>query len=346
MDKTLSIILRLCIVLILLTSTGCRTRIVDRQQVAKDERIVIRFSHVVAENTPKGLAAKKFAELVRERTNGYVEVQVFPESTLYKDGEELKALRNGEVQILAPATSKLSELSPEWQVLDLPYAFQNSSSFHAFIDGPAGLLLFEKLQSYGFLALAVWDNGFKQITNNKRPLIYPKDFRGLSFRVMPSSRLLIDQFNVFGGSAKPMPFSDVYRALKDGDVDGQENSISNIYTKEFSSLQRYLTLSNHGYLAYIVITNAQFWNSLPDWIKNVLQETMAEVELWEREKAKELNEEQLRIIRQQGRVEIHTLSEGERQIWESAFEPLYSKLEKEVNPELIKYLRQLKEKTD
>lgn len=340
-----SLFIRIGLVCALLLS-GCGTRIIDQQQVAPNERIVIKFSHVVAENAPKGLAAQRFADLVRERTGGYVEIQVFPESKLFKDGEELEALRNGEVQLLAPATAKLSKLSPDWQVLDLPYAFPDATSFHALMDGPAGQILLNKLKAQGLMGLAVWDNGFKQITNNQRPLTKPEDFRGLSFRVMPSSRLLVEQFNTLGAMAKPMPFSDVFSALNDGGVDGQENTISNIYTKHFNSVQHYLTLSNHGYLAYVVLTNARFWNSLPEGVRTVLQETLAEVTEWEREKAKEVDEDQLEKLRLQKNIQIQELTEGERQVWERAFQPVYSKIEKEVTPELLRSVRQLRATSD
>lgn len=340
-----NLFVRISLVSALLLS-GCGTRIIDQQQVAPNERIVIKFSHVVAENAPKGLAAQRFADLVRERTGGYVEIQVFPESKLFKDGEELEALRNGEVQLLAPATAKLSKLSPDWQVLDLPYAFADATSFHALMNGPAGQLLLGGLKAQGLMGLAVWDNGFKQITNNQRPLITPKDFHGLSFRVMPSSSLLVEQFNTLGAMAKPMPFSDVFSALNGGGVDGQENTISNIYTKHFNSVQHYLTLSNHGYLAYVVLTNVQFWNSLPEGVRSVLQNTLAEVTEWEREKAKQVDEEQLNSLRQQKSIEIQELTKAQHQAWERAFQPVYTRIEKEVTPELLRYVRQLRATSD
>lgn len=319
-----------CLIAVVFFSlAGCGQRVVDTQQIAKNEKIVIKFSHVVAENTPKGLAAERFAYLVRERTGGYVEVQVFPDSLLYKDGEEMQALKDGKVQMIAPATAKLSDIYPPWQVLDLPFAFPDINSVHAFMDGPAGEELISELKSDKLLGLAVWDNGFKQVTNGVRPLLKPEDFRGITFRVM-NSRVLEDQFNTLGAYAVPMPFNAVFNALAWGNVQGEENTISNIYSRHFDRVQQYLTISNHGYIGYVVLTNADFWNSLPAWVRKVLEETLAEVTKWERDKAVEINKEQLEAMKKEGYLTIRELSATEHSEWQRALAPVYDHLAKEI----------------
>ncbi|HWJ03180.1 MAG TPA: TRAP transporter substrate-binding protein [Verrucomicrobiae bacterium] len=328
--------------IVLLIATGCNNRVPDSQQVAKDERIVIKFSHVVAEDTPKGMAAKRFADLVRERSGGYIEVQVFPNSQLYKDGEELEALKRGDVQMLAPATSKLSAMFPEWQVLDLPYAFPDLGSVHAFLDGPVGQQLFQDLSREKFLGLAMWDNGFKQMTNNRRPLITPTDFQGLRFRVM-TAKVLQEQFKALGAMGQPMAFNDVYSALANGSVDGQENTISNIYTQKFAAVQDYLTISNHGYIGYVVMTNADFWQKLHPGAKKILEDALREVTEWEREKSVELNEKQLAELKKQGSLKIHVLTKQEQQAWQQSFAPVYKQMENESSPALMRAIRQLRE---
>ncbi|KLU61180.1 C4-dicarboxylate-binding periplasmic protein precursor [Peptococcaceae bacterium CEB3] len=322
----------------ILSLSGCAPRVVDHQQVAKNEEIVIKFSHVTAADSPKGLAASRFADLVRQRTGGYVEVQVFPNSTLYKDGEELDALKRGAVQMLAPATSKLSGLFPDWQLLDLPYAFPDLRHVHQLMSGPVGKKLLAELQTKKMLGLAVWDNGFKEFTDNKRPLIQPKDFRGLRFRVMPS-QVLVDQFAAVGAEAYPMPFNDVGKALGTGLVDGEENTISNIYTQQFDRSQKYLTLSDHGYLGYVVLTNADFWQSLPAWVRKVLQDTLAEVTVWERAEAQKVNERQLRALEKQGKVKIRHLTPGEKEALQKAFNPAWEHLEAEIGRNLVQSVR-------
>lgn len=327
------------LIIVLLGAAGCNRRVPDGQQVAKNERIVIKFSHVVAENTPKGLAAKRFAELVRERTGGYVEVQVFPDSELYKDGEEFDALKRGDVQIIAPATSKVSGMFPEWQLFDLPYAFKDLASAHAFLEGPVGQKLFAQFESKGFLGLGIWDNGFKQMTNNLHPLIKPADFRGLRFRIMFSSQILQNQFEALGASAVPMAFNDVHEALKTGGVDGEENSISNIFTQRYDQVQKYLTISNHAYLGYVVLVNKDFWNGLPASVRKILEDTMSEVTAWERQKAKEVNAEQMTALEKEGQIQITHLKPEEQKVLKQALNPVYDKLAVQIGPDLVNPFR-------
>ncbi len=319
----------LLVILLVSGLAGCTKPVVDHQQVANNEKIVIKFSHVTAENSPKGLAAERFANLVRKRTGGYVEVQVFPNSTLYTDGEEIDALQKGNVQMIAPATSKLSAMFPEWQLLDLPFAFPDLQSVHTFMDGPIGRQMLAQLQTKNMLGLAMWNSGFKEMTNNKRPLIKPSDFQMLRFRIMPS-QVLQDQFELLGASTDSMPFNDVGNALTTGQVDGEENTISNIYTQEFDQSQKYLTLSDHGYLGYVVLTNADFWHSLPPSIRKILEDTLAEVTQWERLEAEEVNKRQLADLEKQGDLQIHRLTPSEKQAWQQALAPVYNRLAERI----------------
>lgn len=331
------------IFLALLLIGGCSPRVIDEQQVDKNEKIVIKFSHVVSENTPKGLAAKRFADLVRQRTGGYVEVQVFPDSTLYKDGEEFEALKCGAVQMLAPATSKLSTRFPDWQLFDLPYAFPDMTTAHTLMDGPLVQELFTDLQEQKLLGLAMWDSGFKQFTNNVRPLRKPEDFQGLHFRIM-TSQVLKEQFAELGAQASPMPFDDVYQALKTGTVDAEENTISNIFTQHFDHNQKYLTLSNHGYLGYVVLTNAEFWKSLPPQVSEILEDTLREVTIWERERAGEMDQKQLVELEQEGKIEITHLSQGEQLQLQKALNPVYDHLSAEIGPDLVNSVKKIQQK--
>lgn len=331
------------LVLVFLLLGGCSPRVMDEQQVAKNEKIVIKFSHVVSENTPKGLAARRFADLVRERTGGYVEVQVFPDSMLYKDGEEFEALKSGAVQMLAPATSKLSAMFPEWQLFDLPFAFPDMTTAHSLMDGPLVQELFTDLQEHKYLGLTMWDSGFKQFTNNIHPLHKPEDFRGLHFRIM-SSHILKVQFAQLGAEASPLPFNDVYQALKNGTVNAEENTISNIYTQKFDHSQNYLTISNHGYLGYAVLTNTDFWNSLPPEVAKILADTLREVTIWERTIALEMDQKQLSELKEEGKMNITTLNQGERLQLQKALNPVYDLLAEEIGADLVNRVKQIQEK--
>ncbi|NLC77551.1 MAG: TRAP transporter substrate-binding protein [Clostridia bacterium] len=317
---------RCLLAIILLLVTGCHERATDLEQVSYEDRIVIKFSHVVAESTPKGQAANRFAALVKERTGGRVEVQVYPNSVLYKDGEEMEALSKGQVQMIAPATAKVAERYPLWQIFDLPFLFFSEEEVHRVMDGEVGRQLFQMLEQHRVKAIAMWDNGFKQITTTV-PLRQLEDFKGIKFRVMPGSGVREGQFRRLGAETVPLGFNEVYKALEEGMVQGTENSASNIYSKKFYELQPYLTISNHGYLGYVVLVNASFWDSLPEDIKVIIEETMEEVTHWQREVATKQNAADLEAILKTGKVEAWWLTPEEKERWRQMMMPVYRDFE-------------------
>lgn len=320
-----------------LTSCGISSYPVDHEQLSQDERIVIRFSHVVGENTPKGLASRKFAEKINERTNGFIEVQVFANSNLYKDGEEVEALLNGSVQMIAPATSKMIPIVPELQVLDLPYAFRNAEEVQQYVNSPAGRVLERKLEEAGIYLLTYWPNGFKQMTNSKTILKNPADFDGLNFRVMATG-VLSRQFELLGGSAQAETFDRVYTELEAKNINAQENTFSNIYNKNIYELQNYLTVSDHGFLGYFVLVNGEFWNGLTDENKMIILETMEEITEWETEIATKSNEESYKKLRECDCIEIYELTESERHTLENALSPIYDEFVQKYGSHYIDYL--------
>src|SRR3984885_3012446 len=224
--------------------------------------IILKFSHVVASDTPKGKAADKFKELAEKYTEGKVKVEVYPNSTLYKDKEELEARQLGAVQMRAPSDSKFAPSGGrEFQVLDLPYIPPDLPTLRKVTEGPLGAKLLKKLEPKGMTGLAYWDNGFKEMTANKK-LITPDDYKGVKFRVQ-SSKVLEAQFRALGAIPQVMAFGEVYQALQTGVVDGQENTTSNIYTQKMHEVQKYMTMTNHGYIGYVVVVNKKFWEGLP-----------------------------------------------------------------------------------
>ncbi|MDC3423287.1 TRAP transporter substrate-binding protein [Aquibacillus sp. 3ASR75-11] len=309
-----------------------------------EDKIVIKFSHVVAENTPKGKAAAMFEELAEKYTDDKVDVQVFPNSQLYNDDEVLAAVQQNNVQMAAPATSKVSKLFPEWQIFDLPFAFLNTEAVQEAMESEEiGGKLFSMLKSEQLLGLSMWDNGFKQMTLDEKPLIKPSDFEGQKFRVM-SSKVLESQFEAVGANPTPMPFSEVYSALEQGVIDGQENTLSNIYSKKFHEVQNYMTISNHGYLGYAVITNEEFWNGLPDDIRKNVKKALDETTQWVRENGQRLNEENLEKIKEDGTLEeIYELSDEEKQAWIDAMNPVYKEFEDEIGKDLIDAVKALRD---
>jgi len=337
MKKLFALIVAVLMVLGLLAGCGARGGSGGSGgEGSGDEPIVIKFSHVVAENTPKGQAAQMFEELAEEYTGGKVDVQVFPNSQLYNDDEVLAALQQNNVQMAAPATSKVSKLFPQWTIFDFPFAFPDVEAVQAAMESEEiGGKLFNMLKEQDLLGLAMWDNGFKQMTLDDRPLYMPEDFKGKKFRVM-SSKVLEAQFKALGANPVPMPFSEVYSALEQGVIDGQENTLSNIYSKKFHEVQKYMTLSNHGYLGYAVITNATFWEGLPGDIREQVKKALDETTQWVRENGQRLNEENLEKIKADGTLEeIHTLTEEEKQAWMEATSVVYDQFKDEVGEDLI-----------
>ncbi len=333
LPSVVALIIVVILTLVLLPLQSCHNRAIDMEQVSAKERIIIKFSHVVSELTPKGMAARRFAELVNERTDGLVEVQVYANSQLYMDGEEIDALLNNNVQIIAPATAKMTEFFPELFLFDLPFLFDSYEQVYQFIDGSEGEKLMERLQGQGMVSLAMWDNGFKVMTSNKA-MRRPQDFVNLRFRIMPS-RVLDAQFAQLGAQARDLPFSDVYAALERGLVDAAENTPSNIYTKKFFLVQEHMTISNHGYLGYLVLTNEEFWSSLPDDIRLILEETMAEVTEWERQVAQQQNKSDMELIANTGEIQIYYLDDREKQEWKNALLPVYDMFLHQIGEELL-----------
>ncbi|MBI1920200.1 MAG: TRAP transporter substrate-binding protein [Geobacter sp.] len=281
--------------------------------------IVIKFSHVVAQNTPKGQAADYFKKLAEERTKGRVKVEVYPNSQLYKDKEEMEALQLGAVQMLAPSLAKFAPLGvKEFEVFDLPFIFDDYAELHKVTQGPVGAKLLKKLESKGILGLSYWDNGFKVMSANK-PLKTPDDMKGQKMRIQ-SSKVLDAQMRSVGAMPQVMAFSEVYQALQTGVVNGTENPPSNLYTQKMHEVQKYVTLSNHGYLGYAVIVNKKFWNGLPADIRTILEGCMKDATSYANLVAKKDNDEALAAVRKSGKSQIITLSQQERAAWKKAMD--------------------------
>jgi C4-dicarboxylate-binding protein DctP len=296
--------------------------------------IILKFSHVVASNTPKGAAAEKFKELAEKYTDGKVKVEIYPNSTLYKDKEELEALQLGAVQMLAPSNSKFGPIGVrEFEVFDLPYILPDLATLRKVTDGPLGAKLLKLLEPKGMTGLAYWDNGFKQMTANKK-LITPEDYKGLKFRVQ-SSKVLEAQFRALGAIPQVMAFSDVYQALQTGVVDGEENTWSNIYTQKMHEVQKYATITNHGYIGYIVVVNKKFWDGLPADIRDQLSKAMKEATAFGNGQSAKENDDALEAIRKAGKTEIDTLTPEQDAAMRKAMEPVYKDVAGRVGQPLI-----------
>jgi C4-dicarboxylate-binding protein DctP len=296
--------------------------------------IVIKFSHVVTENAPKGKAALKFKELAEKYTGGRVKVEVYPNSTLYKDGEEMQALQLGAVQMLAPSTAKFAPLGvKQFEALDLPYIFKDQAAYDRIINGPIGKELLAKLEPKGIHGLAYWDNGFYVISANK-PLLVPDDLKGLKMRISGSK---IDDQTLRGMGANPqiIAFSELYQALQSGVVDGAQNTPSNYTSQKLDEVQKYMTVLNHVHLQYAVITSSKFWNSLPADIKPEVQKAMDEATIYNNSISQKENADAMAQMRAGGKIQIHDPSPAELKVWQDAMRPVYKSAASRIGQDMI-----------
>ena len=291
--------------------------------------ILIKFSHVVATDTPKGKGALRFKELAEQRTNGRVKVEVFPNSQLYKDKEEMEALQIGSVQMLAPSLAKFGPLGvKDFEVFDLPFLFKDSAAFRGITDGPLGQELFNKLEPKGIKGLAYWDNGFHIMSANK-PLHAVADFKGLKMRIQ-SSKVLDAQMRALGAIPQVMAFSELYQALQSGVVDGTEGVPSNFYTQKISEVQKHMTLSNHGHLAYAVIVNKPFWDGLPADTRSTLSGAIKDATTYANAIAATENLQALDKIKASGKTTVYTPTAAEQAEWKKALMPVHQEMESRV----------------
>ena len=301
---------------------------------AAQQPIVIKFSHVVAVNTPKGKGAEYFKKLAEERTKGRVKVEVYPNSALFKDGEEMEALQLGSVQMLAPSVAKFGPLGVrEFEVFDLPYIFDSYADLHKVTEGSVGKLLFQKLESKGIVGLAYWDNGFKDFSANKA-LKLPADVKGLKLRIQ-SSNVLEAEIRALGGIPQKMAFSEVYQALQTGVVDGTENPPSNFYTQKMHEVQKYLTMTDHGVIEYAVIVNKKFWDGLPADIRSALESAMKDATKYANDIAKKENEDALEGVKKSGKTQIITLSPEDKAAWKKALVTVHREQESRIGKDII-----------
>ena len=317
----------------LLVSLMVAVALAASASMAMAEPIVIKFSHVVAENTPKGQMANKFKALVDERLSGKVVVEVFPNSQLFGDNKVLEVMLLGDVQMAAPALSKFEKYTQSLQIFDLPFLFKNMTAVEKFQQGPVGQKMLMSMQKKGLIGLGYLHNGMKQISSNS-PLRVPADAKDKKFRIMTSD-VLAAQYEAVGAMPLKKPFSEVFTLLQTKAIDGQENTWSNIYSKKFFEVQPYITESDHGVLDYLVVTSAAFWMDLPEDIRGEVKTALDEAIAFGNEvSARKAIDDRQKIVDSK-RSEIIVLSDAERQLWVDAMKPVWKKFENKIGKEYI-----------
>nr|WP_294863499.1 TRAP transporter substrate-binding protein [uncultured Pseudogulbenkiania sp.] len=297
--------------------------------------IVIKFSHVVAPDTPKGQAAEYFKKLAEERTKGRVKVVIYPNSQLYKDKEELEALQLGAVQMLAPTTSKFGPMGlKEFEVFDLPYLFMNEDQVHKVTRGPVGQALLKKLEPRGLKGLAFWDNGFRVFSAN-RPVHTPQDIKGLKIRIN-SSKVNTAIVQSVGALPQTMALSEVYQALQTGVVDGADGNISNLYTQKQFEVQKYMTNTRHSYSGYAVVVNKKFWDGLPGDIRTTLEGAMKDASEYNDQMAEKDTTAALNAIKASGKTQIYEPTTAEKAAWVKAMQPVQNEMAARIGTDTVK----------
>lgn len=296
--------------------------------------IVIKLSHVVAENTPKGQASLKFKELAEKKLPGKVQVQVFPNSQLFGDAKEMEALLLNDVQIIAPSLSKFDRYTKKIQVFDLPFIFKDADAALRFENSKEGRALLKSMEDKGLVGLDYWGNGMRHFAANK-DFRLPQDIKGLKFRIQASDVYEAIMKSV-GANGQKMAFAEVYQALQTGVVDGQENSFSNMYSQKFHEVQKTILETNHGILDYMVVVNAKWWNGLPADVKKGLSEAMAEATVFNNQIAKQKNDEARAAIEAAGKAKIVKLTDAQLAEWKKAMQPVYKQFEADIGADLIK----------
>ncbi|MCL4774589.1 MAG: TRAP transporter substrate-binding protein [Burkholderiaceae bacterium] len=296
--------------------------------------LVVKFSHVVAEATPKGQGALKFKEVAEKLLAGKVQVQVFPNSQLFGDAKEMEAVLLGDVQFIAPSLSKFDRYTKKIQLFDLPFLFDDIAAVDRFQHSPAGQALLDSMKGRGLQGLAYWHNGMKELATNRDRLVRPEDVKGLKFRIQASD-VLEAQFRALGANPQKMAFAEVYQALQTGVVDGQENTWSNMYSQKFHEVQKTIAVTNHGVIDYMVVTNAKWWDGLPADIRAGLKQAMDEATAHANRLANELNERDRKRIEEAGKAKIQPLSKEDVAAWRKAMEPVWKKFEGDVGKDLI-----------
>jgi C4-dicarboxylate-binding protein DctP len=296
--------------------------------------MVIKFSHVVAENTPKGQGALKFKEFAEKKLPGKVQVQVFPSSQLFGDAKELEALLLGDVQLIAPSLSKFDRYTKKIQIFDLPFLFDDIAAVDRFQSGPKGQELLTSMKNRGLVGVAYWHNGMKQLSTNRDRLVRPEDVKGLKFRIQASD-VLEAQFRALGANPQKMAFAEVYQALQTGVVDGQENTWSNIYSQKFHEVQKTIAETNHGIIDYMVVANAKWWDGLTPDVKKGLSEAMVDATNFANKMAEDLNQADRKKIAEANKAKIQALTKEDIAAWRKSMEPVWKKFEGDIGADLI-----------
>lgn len=303
------------------------------QAACDADEIVIKFSHVTnTDRHPKGLAASLLSERVNEEMNGKACMEVFPNSSLYTDEQALEALIAGDIQLAAPSLSLFEPFTKKFRLFDLPFVFKDIGAVDRFQASDDGQAIKDSMARRGIKGLVFWHNGMKQMSASQ-PLVAPEDASGLKFRIQPSD-VLQAQFEALGANPQKMAFAEVYGALQTGVVDGQENTWSNIYGQKFFEVQDGITETNHGIIDYLVVTSTEFYDGLPDDVREQFTTIVNEVAETRNAESAAVNQQNRQLIIDAG-SEVRELTAEQRAAWVAAMNPVWEQFADDIGQDLI-----------
>lgn len=309
-------------ILLVTTLAGCRPTL--------DDGLTIRVGHVLAPDHPYSDGLKKFSELVYEKTDGKVFVDYFHSSQLGNERDMIEGLQLGTLEMALVSTAPLSSFTKEFLVFDLPFIFKDAENARNVLDGPIGDELFEVLDSQYIKGLAYWENGFRSVTNNRGPIETPEDMKGLKVRTMENP-VHMASFNALGASPSPMAFGELFTALQQKTIDGQENPLPIVDTSKFYEVQDYLSLTEHFYAPAPLLISQKFYDSLTPEVQQALQEAAEEARDYERGLIDEMNAKLITELEEYG-MEINF---PDKQPFIDAVQPVYEQFSSVISPELI-----------
>ncbi len=333
------VVVILVVSLLALAVAGCGQK--PAQQPADNNQapqpIALKVGHVLAPTHPYQLGLEKFAQLVKEKTNGQVTVDVFPSSQLGNEREMIEALQMGTLEMTLVSTAPLAGFSNKFLVFDLPFIFTDRQQAYDTVDGPIGQEMLDSLSNNGIIGLAYWENGFRHVTNSKRPILKPDDVKGLKIRTM-ENKIHMASFRTIGADPTPMAFGELYTALQQKTVDGQENPLANIYTSKFYEVQKYISLTGHFYAAAPLLISKSKWDTLPANVQQAIKEAALEARDYQRALVREADAKLAEDLKAAG-MEVTEVNKDE---WMAAMAPVYKQFEAEIGADVIEKVRNYK----
>ncbi|MGN9165445.1 TRAP transporter substrate-binding protein [Tissierellaceae bacterium HCP3S3_D8] len=325
----------LILVVVISALTGCRPSTSSSGgKAGNSDSTTIRVGHVLAPTHPYTLGLEKFAELVAEKTDNKVKVEVFHSSQLGNERDMIEGLQLGTLEMALVSTAPLSSFTNDFLVFDLPFIFKDTENARKVLDSEIGQKLLDDLQDQEIIGLAYWENGFRSVTNNKKPIEHPSDLSGLKIRTMENP-VHMESFNIMGASATPMAFGELFTALQQNTVDGQENPLPIVESSKYYEVQKYLSLTEHFYAPAPLLISEEYFNGLSPEIQDAIKEAAIEGREYERGLIDEMNAKLLKELEEKG-MQINA---PDKSVFVEAVQPVYDKFSNQIPADLIQSVR-------